>query len=111
MGQATYSFSMRSAIEHLEVLIEPFDPSLTLAVLATDGVADQYDADPSFEDEWGVRMLARIEAHGWTPVMMDLPRSLGTVARDGDDCSVAIAWLPNPRAEAPAPVSKSSAMA
>ena len=94
MGQATYSLSMRTCIEHMVVKVEA--PPLDLAVLATDGVADQYDEDPSFEDEWGTNMLERIRANGWTRTMIDLPRSLGIVARDGDDCSVAMAWLAPP---------------
>ena len=96
MGQATFSLSMRSCVEHMDVKFEPY--ACELALLASDGVADQYDDDPSFEDEWGVRMLERIRggarARGWTDTILDLPRSLGTVARDGDDCSVAVAWLP-----------------
>lgn len=96
MGQATYSLSMRSAIEHIDVKTARLDDHASdrLVVLATDGVADQYDADPTFEDEWGAKMLARITAKSWNDVMIDLPRYLGTVARDGDDCSVAMAWLP-----------------
>ena len=94
MGQATHSLAMRSCIEHMDVRIAPRDSDLELVVLATDGVTDQYGEDPSFEHEWGARMLERIRNSGWTQTMMDLPRSLGTVARDGDDCSAAIAWLP-----------------
>jgi hypothetical protein len=93
MGQATFSLSLRSAVDHIDVRFEA--GPITLAVLASDGVADQYDVDPTFEDEWGTRMLARIRAKGWTETMMELPRNLGTVARDGDDCSVALAWLPD----------------
>jgi len=96
MGQATYSLSMRSAIDHIDVVLAPATTGEQLIVLATDGVTDQYDVDPSFEHEWGTSMLERIHAAGWTSAMMDLPRHLGTVARDGDDCSIAIGWLPPP---------------
>lgn len=93
MGQATYSLSMRECVEHMQVAFEP-GGGCELAVLATDGVADQYDVDPSFEEQWGTRILERIRTRGWTETVMDLPRDLGTVARDGDDCTVALAWLP-----------------
>jgi hypothetical protein len=92
MGQATYSLNMRTSVEHIEVAFEP-GGACELALLATDGVADQYDANPSFEEEWGSRVLERIRSKGWTDALMDLPRQLGTVARDGDDCTVALAWL------------------
>jgi hypothetical protein len=98
MGQATYSLSMRGCVEHMQVGFEP-GGGCELAVLATDGVADQYDVDPSFEQQWGARILERIRARGWTETVMDLPRDLGTVARDGDDCTVALAWLPAPSSD------------
>jgi hypothetical protein len=96
MGQATYSLSMRSSVEHIDAVFDP--AACELALLASDGVADQYDVDPSFEQEWGARILERIRAKGWTDMAMDLPRDLGTVAKDGDDCAVALAWMP-PREE------------
>ncbi len=92
MGQATYSMSMRTCVEHMQVTIER--RACDLALLASDGVADQYDVEPSFEKEWGARILERIQTKGFTNMAMDLPRDLGTVARDGDDCSVALAWIP-----------------
>jgi hypothetical protein len=92
MGQATYSMSMRTCVEHMDIIVEK--RACDLALLASDGVADQYDVDPSFESEWGARILERIRSKGWTNMAMDLPRDLGTVARDGDDCSVALAWIP-----------------
>ena len=92
MGQATYSMSMRTCVEHMHVVVERRAAELVL--LASDGVADQYDVEPSFESEWGARILERIRSKGWTHMAMDLPRDLGTVARDGDDCSVARAWIP-----------------
>ena len=92
MGQATYSMSMRNCVEHMHVTVER--RACELALLASDGVADQYDVEPSFEKEWGVRILERIRSKGWTNMAMDLPRDLGIVARDGDDCSVALAWIP-----------------
>jgi hypothetical protein len=98
MGQATYSLSMRGCVEHMQVAFEPRG-GCELAVLATDGVVDQYDVDPSFEGQWGTRILERIRAKGWTEAMMELPRELGTVARDGDDCTVALAWLPKAPAD------------
>jgi hypothetical protein len=93
MGQSTYSLSMRGCVEYMQVEFEP-GGGCELAVLATDGVADQYDVDPSFEEQWGARIYERIRARGWTETIMDLPRDLGTVARDGDDCTVALGWLP-----------------
>jgi hypothetical protein len=92
MGQATYSMSMRTCVEHMHVTMER--RACELALLASDGVADQYDVEPSFEKEWGARILERIQTKGFTNMAMDLPRDLGTVARDGDDCSVALAWIP-----------------
>jgi hypothetical protein len=90
-GQATYSLAMRAAVEHMQLR---FDRApTTLAVLTTDGVCDQYDTDPTFDEEWGTRMLARIQSNGWTATALDLPRYLATVARDGDDCSAALAWF------------------
>lgn len=90
-GQATFSLAMRTAVEHVQLR---FDRTpTTLAVLTTDGVCDQYTGEPSFEDEWGTRMLERIQTSGWTPTALELPRYLATVARDGDDCSAALAWF------------------
>jgi len=90
MGQATLSLSMREGVEHFEIaVLEPPE----LVVLATDGVADPYDEEPSFEEVWGGDLMDRLRAHGWTQTALGLPRSLGGLARDGDDCTVAIAWF------------------
>ena len=97
MGQETFSLSMRDCVEHMRVAFDPEPHELCL--LASDGVSDQYDVDPSFEDEWGKGLLARLRAQGWTEGAMRLPRDLGTMARDGDDCSVALSWRPPPSKE------------
>ncbi len=98
MGQETWSLSMRDCVERMQVRLDP--PGCEMAVLATDGVSDQYaaasdagDAAPTFEDEWGTKMEERIATRGWADTMLDLPRWLAMLARDGDDASVAIAWL------------------
>ena len=88
-SQATFSMSMRDCVEHMKVLFDPQPHELYL--LATDGVSDQYASEPSFEDEWGTGLLTRLGTCGWVETAMRLPRDLGTMARDGDDCSVALA--------------------
>ena len=92
-GQATFSMSMRDCVEHMRVEFDAKPHELYL--LATDGVGDQYEVEPSFEDEWGTGLLARLRTAGWVETAMRLPRDLGTVARDGDDCTVALAWFPS----------------
>ena len=92
MGQATFSLSMRDCVEHMRVRRSP--ASAEFVVLASDGVSDQYDANPTFEEEWGARMLERVHAKGWVDTVMELPKWLGTIAKDGDDCAVALAWFP-----------------
>lgn len=96
-SQATFSMSMRDCVEHMKVSFDPQPHELYL--LATDGVSDQYEVDPSFEEEWGTGLLTRLTTAGWVETAMRLPRDLGTMARDGDDCSVALAWFP-PEAQA-----------
>ncbi|MFT3706309.1 MAG: protein phosphatase 2C domain-containing protein [Archangium sp.] len=91
-SQATFSMSMRDCVEHMKVSFDAQPHELYL--LATDGVSDQYDVDPSFEDEWGTGLVKRLAINGWVETAMRLPRDLGTMARDGDDCSVAFAWFP-----------------
>jgi hypothetical protein len=93
MGQATHSLSMRSAVEHMQVVFDT-PGKWEVALLVSDGVADQYDEDPSLEEQWGMRIIESIRAKGWTGMALDIPRDLGTVARDGDDCAVAVAWFP-----------------
>lgn len=90
-GQATFSLAMRSSVEHIQLRFDR--TSCDLAVLATDGVCDQYSTTPTFEEEWGTGMLDRILTKGWTTAMLELPRHLATVARDGDDCAAALAWF------------------
>jgi serine/threonine protein phosphatase PrpC len=90
-GQATFSLSMRDCVEWMQVRFERGRHELYL--LSSDGVGDQYDANPTYEEEWGTGVLARIESQGFVDTAMRLPRDLGTTARDGDDCSVAMAWL------------------
>lgn len=91
MGQATWSLCSRDWVARAAVRFEV--PRADLAVLATDGVSDPYGADPSFEDEWGTRLRERILRDGWVGTVLELPRWLGQVARDGDDVTVALAWL------------------
>ena len=91
-GQATFSLSMRDCVQHMKVQFETEPRELYL--LASDGVSDQYDVDPSFEDEWGTGMVARLRATGFVEQAMRLPKDLGQMARDGDDCSVVMAWFP-----------------
>jgi hypothetical protein len=93
-SQATFSLSMRDCVEHMQVRFETEPRELYL--LASDGVSDQYDVDPSFEDEWGTGLVGRLRTTGWVEAAMRLPRDLGTMARDGDDCSVVMAWFPPP---------------
>ena len=98
MGTETWSLSNRDCVERMQLRIEP--TGCELAVLATDGVSDQYaqgmpaDDTPTFEVEWGARMLERIRSRGWADTLLDLPRWLALLARDGDDASVALAWMP-----------------
>ncbi|MDP3505659.1 MAG: PP2C family serine/threonine-protein phosphatase [Myxococcales bacterium] len=93
-GQSTFSLSMRDCVEHMQVRFDEEPHELYL--LATDGVGDQYERDPAFEEEWGTSLLNRLRTTGWVECAMRLPRDLGTMARDGDDCSVALAWFPTP---------------
>ena len=92
MGQATYSLNMRNATEHMRLRVEL--ERCELALLTSDGVGDQYDAEPRFEEEWGTHMLERVRTKGWIETVLELPRFLGHLARDGDDCSAAMAWFP-----------------
>ncbi len=94
VGQSTFSLSMRDCVEHMQVRFETERHELYL--LASDGVSDQYDVDPRFEDEWGTGMLERLRSTGFVEQAMRLPKDLGQMARDGDDCSVVMAWFPQP---------------
>jgi serine/threonine protein phosphatase PrpC len=94
MGQATESLCLRDCVERIQVSVQP---TPRLVVLATDGVADPYDVDPTFEEVWGDDLRDRIQRHGWVQTALGLPRSLGALARDGDDCTVAICWLEGER--------------
>ncbi|MGC4118478.1 MAG: protein phosphatase 2C domain-containing protein [Myxococcales bacterium] len=93
VGQATFSLSMRDCVDSMQVRFE--DAAHELYLLSSDGVGDQYDVDPRFEEEWGTELLARIRTQGFVEVGLKLPRDLGTMARDGDDCTVAMAWFPH----------------
>jgi len=69
MEQATYSHNMRNATEHMRLRVELERCELTL--LTSDGVGDQYDAEPRFEEEWGTHMLERVRAKGWIETVLD----------------------------------------
>lgn len=94
--QATYSLAMKGSVEHMQMdLISLAERPLRLGVLSTDGVVDQYRDPVRFEEDWGSGLLRHIERRGWVPVIRDLPRRLGLMARTGDDCCLGLAWTPS----------------
>jgi len=93
--QATYSLAMKGCIEHMQLqLLSRADRPLRLGVLSTDGLVDQYRDPVRFEEDWGSGLLHHIERRGWVPIIRDLPRRVGLMARTGDDCALGLAWVP-----------------
>ncbi|HJN74288.1 MAG TPA: hypothetical protein QGF58_10185 [Myxococcota bacterium] len=87
---------MRGCLEHMQMdLTSLAERPLQLGLLTTDGLVDQYRDPIRFEEDWGSGLLHHITRRGWVPVIRDLPRRLGLMARTGDDCSLALAWIPD----------------
>ncbi len=95
-SQATTSLAMRGCIDHIRFEVSDLRRKpVELAVLTSDGVGDRYDHG-TFETLWGTQLLQTVRDHGWARSVVCLPTELAGLARDGDDASAALAWLPEP---------------